>query len=80
MFGRGTLIVPKYLLVFERTERETRDIQSPSYKHTNFIKYGKEVSLVNYVIFQSPEVTSCTTRFNIKKFYVLPTQRIYPGC
>jgi len=33
VFSRGTLIVPKYLLVFERTERETRDIQSPSYIH-----------------------------------------------
>jgi hypothetical protein len=33
VFGRGTLIVPKYLLVFQRAEREARDIQSPRYIH-----------------------------------------------
>jgi hypothetical protein len=28
----------------------------------------------------SPVVTLCTTRFNIQKFYVLPTQCIYVFC
>jgi hypothetical protein len=31
VFGRGALIVAKYLLVFERTGKKTGDIQSPSY-------------------------------------------------
>jgi hypothetical protein len=30
--------------------------------------------------FESPVVTICTTRFNIKKKYVLPTQCIYVFC
>jgi len=29
---------------------------------------------------QSPVITPCTNRFNIKKFYVLPTQYIYVFC
>jgi hypothetical protein len=32
------------------------------------------------LILQSPEVLLCTTRFNIHKFYVLPTQCVYVFC
>jgi len=75
VFGRGTLIVPKYLLVFERTERETRDIQSPGYIYTNFTKYGKisvyselcNLPKPRRLLYVSPGLT-------LKKFYVLPTQ------
>jgi len=34
----------------------------------------------NYVSFQCPAVTVCTTRFNIQQFSVLPTQCIYVFC
>jgi len=58
------------------------DIRSKTLPNKSAERYicARVFGEISMSVLQSSLVTICTTRFNIQKFYVLPTQRIYMFC